>query len=117
MHGKVSKNDAIKTLHKTKPNEFGMLNLNGTDVVCKLEANDDFRICLTLEMLEKLVIWYHVTTVHATGAQTLPHAMNRLCYHPKPSATINKVASISAHANHTRTNETGTLAQLYGAPE
>ena len=33
---------AMRALHKTKLDEFGILNLNGTDDVCELEANMNF---------------------------------------------------------------------------
>jgi len=80
----------------TKPNEFGIINLNGTDVICKYESDDDFRLVLSTEMLEPLVRWHHTVAVHGTGAQTLLHTMKRLCYHKKLTATINAVTSTCA---------------------
>jgi len=88
--------DAIKQLVLTKPDEFGIINLNGTDVICKYKSNDDFRLVLSTEMLEPLVRWCHTVTVHATGAQTLLHTMKRLCYHKNLTATINAVTSTCA---------------------
>jgi len=87
------RDDAVKQLVMTKPDEFGVMNLNGTDVICKCESDDDFRLVLITEMLEPLVRWCHTVAVHAAGAQTLPHTMKRLCYHKKLSATINAVTS------------------------
>ena len=87
------RDDAVKQLPVNKPDEFSVMNLNGTDVICKYESENDFLIVLTTEMLEPLVRWYHSVTVHATGAQTLLHTMKRLYYHPKLSATIHAVTS------------------------
>jgi len=75
--------DAVKQLVLTNPDEFSIMNLNGTDVICKYESDDDFRLVISTEMLKPLVRWYHTVTVHATGAQTLLHTMKRLCYHKK----------------------------------
>mgnify|MGYP007080407909 CR=1 FL=1 len=72
------RDDAVKQLVLTNPDEFGIMNLNGTNVICKHESDDDFRIVLSTEMLEPLARWYHTVTVHANGAQTLLHAMKRL---------------------------------------
>ena len=96
VHYYQQRDDAVKRLALTNPDEFGIMNLNGTDVICKYESGDDFRLVLTTEMLEPLVRWYHTVTVHATGAQTLLHTMKRLCYHKKLTATINAVTSSCA---------------------
>jgi len=44
------------------------------------------------------------------GISHMPHIQNI-------ETAVNKVNSTCAHANYTRTNGAGTLAQLYGAPE
>jgi len=90
------RDDAAKQLVLTNPDEFGIINLNGTDVICKHESDDDLQLALTKEMLKPLVHWYHTVSVHATGVQTLLHAMKRLCCHPKLTATINAVTSSCA---------------------
>jgi len=71
------RDDAVKQLVLTNPDEFGIMNLNGTDAICKYDLDDDFRLVLTSStaMLEPLVRWYHTVAVHTTGAQTLLHAM------------------------------------------
>ena len=90
------RDDAVKHLLLTNPDEFGIMNLNGTDVICKHESDDDLLLVLSTEMLEPLVRWYHTVTVHATGAQTLLDTMKQLCYHKKLTATINAVTSSCA---------------------
>ena len=92
------RNDAVTQLVLTIPNEFGIMNLNGTDVICKYESDDDFWLVLPTakEMLEPLLCWCHTITVHATGTQTILNTMKRLCYHKKLTATINAVTSSCA---------------------
>jgi len=79
------RNDTVKQLKLTNPNEFGITNLNGTDVICKYESDDDFCLVLCTEMLEPLIRWHHTVAAHATGAQTLLHTMKRLL--PVPMQT------------------------------
>jgi len=97
------KRDAqISKLITEKPDEFGMISLNGTDVICKYEKNENFKIVLTNELLEPLVKWYHSVTVHATGAQALLQTMNRLYYHPKLSSTIHRVTTSCVTCKQTK---------------
>jgi len=58
--------DAVKELVLTKPDEYGIMNLNGTDVICKYESDDDFRIVISTEMLKPLVRWHHTVTAQST---------------------------------------------------
>jgi len=44
-------NDALKQLVLTNPDEFGITNLNGTDVICKHESDDDFQLVLPQKCL------------------------------------------------------------------
>jgi len=90
------RDDAAKQLALTNPDEFGIINLNSADVICKHESDDDFCLVLTTEMLKLLVHWCHTVTVHATGTQTLLHAMKQPCYHKKLTATLNPVTSSCA---------------------
>ena len=58
-------------------------DFGGVSLICRLNNNNDPKICLTDEMLPKLVRWYHEATVHAEGMTRLENTIRRHFHHPK----------------------------------
>jgi transposase InsO family protein len=79
-----SKDAELMAMPTNQPTQFAVRQFGATNLVCKVSPGNAQQqlICITDEMLPKLVKWYHELTVHTEGMDRLEVSIRRHFWHP-----------------------------------
>jgi hypothetical protein len=90
------RSDATKQLLINQPEQYALVTLGETDLICYIVANLQHpKIVLTDDMLPWIVCYYHLTAQHAKGMDRLERLLKQHFYHLAPSQRRSPLASQS----------------------
>lgn len=72
-----------------QPERCHLEKFGTAELVC-FRQNDEDKICLVLEMLPKLVQYYHKAMAHVEGMSRLTQTIKRHYYHPRMEEEVKK---------------------------
>jgi hypothetical protein len=75
------RSDATKQLLIDQPEQYALVTLGETDLVCYIANPQQPKIVLTDDMLPWIVRYYHLTAQHAKGMDRLEWSLKRHFYH------------------------------------
>jgi len=78
-------------LPSLKPKEYEFCTLHGAQLVCTTHAK--WQICVSDEMLPKLVTWYHTASAHVEGMTRLYETLSQHFFHPNLLREVRKQVS------------------------
>jgi hypothetical protein len=75
------RSDATKQLLINQPEQYALVTLRETNLICYIANPQQPKIVLTDDMLPRIVRYYHLTAQHAEGMDRLEWSLKRHFYH------------------------------------
>ena len=83
---------ALKQKLQQFPEHYKETTFGTTSLICYRQDNED-KICLTAEILPKVITWYHEATAHVEGISRMEQNLKRHFYHPRMHEKVKEVLS------------------------